>query len=125
MIARDYPKIALGGAVGYRDRLAWAQKCFARVWPKAIHGFGFGHHSVVLALPWHSVDSSSWSAPMRYGSWPAYGSKNLGITGGPFVRSVGCQVEFEKAYIQLEQKARAKWAKHLSQLNYTPLRSVP
>src|SRR6185437_11816734 len=55
-LARDYPKIALGGCVGYRDKDLFAANCFARVWPKAVHGFGFGSEKSLMALPWHSVD---------------------------------------------------------------------
>lgn len=59
-IARDYPKIALGGAVGFRGKDEWAKQCFARVWPKRIHGFGFGGETSILGLPWHSVDATNW-----------------------------------------------------------------
>jgi hypothetical protein len=41
-IARDYPKIAVGGVVGYKHKDKWAEQIFARVWPCKIHGFGFG-----------------------------------------------------------------------------------
>ena len=123
IIARDYPKIALGGAVGYRDRLAWAKRCFARVWPKAIHGFGFGHENVVMALPWHSVDSSSWLAPIRYGQWPSFSNSNLGIRGMR-VRTIGLRVELERSYLDLEQRAKARWSRALSEIDYQPRRAA-
>ena len=50
-LARKYEKIALGGLVargagGHGTRLSckmklkWLEQCFARIWPKWIHGFG-------------------------------------------------------------------------------------
>jgi len=54
-MAARYPKIALGGVALKRDtlKIAWAEQVFARVWPKRIHGFGFGGERTVLALPFH------------------------------------------------------------------------
>lgn len=119
-MARDYPKIALGGAVGYRRRGEWAARCFARVWPKPIHGFGFGEGKIVLSLPFHSVDCSSWASPFRYGNWQSMGGVNLGIRGTR-TREIGIRVEFEH-YARLERRAQAQWGRHLAALNYTPLR---
>jgi hypothetical protein len=51
-MARDYPKLALGGVARLRgpEKLRWAEQCFARVWPKRIHGFGFGRTTAPVAL---------------------------------------------------------------------------
>ena len=85
-MAQQYPKIALGGAVGLRStvKLRWAQQCFARVWPKRIHGFGFGSEKHILALPWHSVDSDPLGDPDPCGSGRStYGDRNEGELQNP------------------------------------------
>lgn len=109
-LARDFPKIALGGAVGYRQRDEWAAQCFARVWPKRIHGFGFGSEKSVLALPWHSVDATSWEiGPCRFGNWRAYGDMSA--------RGSRQDLRDEIAwYMDLERKARARWRKEMAVL---------
>lgn len=102
-LARDYPKIALGGAVGYRQKDAWAAQCFARVWPKPIHGFGFGGERSILALPWHSVDATNWElGPCKFGRWQSFG--NMSIRGSK--QNLRAEVEW---YLRLERKARARW----------------
>lgn len=102
-MARDYPKIALGGAVGFRRRDEWAKECFSRIWPKKVHGFGFGSERAVMALPWHSVDATSWeTGPCRFGKWQMFG--DMSIRGSS--QDLRSQVIF---YLQLEAKARAKW----------------
>ena len=71
-IARDYPKIALGGMADLKQSVAmeYSRRCFARVWPKKIHGFGMSNPKAVLEFPWDSVDSSSWKqGPLRFGRW--------------------------------------------------------
>lgn len=65
----DY--LALGGMVplasSTRTVTAWARKCF-RLLPESmrVHGFGATGVDIVRAVPWTSVDSSSWAAPYMY-----------------------------------------------------------
>lgn len=61
-MAKEYPKIALGGVALERGdfKLAWLEQCFARVWPKKIHGFGMSSEAIVYGLPFHSVDATNW-----------------------------------------------------------------
>lgn len=102
-MAKDYPKIALGGAVGYRKRDEWAKECFARVWPKLIHGFGFGSDRSIMALPWHSVDATSWEVgPCKFGKWQIFG--DMSIRGSK--QDLRSQVIY---YLMLENRARQKW----------------
>ena len=105
-LARDYPKIALGGAVGYRRKDEWAQQCFARVWPKKIHGFGFGAEKSIMGLPWHSVDATNWEiGPCKFGRWNSMDGQYLNWRGGK--QNLRAEVEW---YLDLEQRARQKWA---------------
>jgi hypothetical protein len=65
-----YDFVALGVA-GHRssDYLRWAVRChqLARDRQVRLHGFGITDYRVCAALPWYSVDSSSWGKGHRYG----------------------------------------------------------
>jgi hypothetical protein len=73
-----YRYIALGGMVPYlrewKTRLMpWLVRCFRLATDTAVfHGFGCTTWEVVKALPWYSVDSSSWGAGFRYGQVPVF-----------------------------------------------------
>lgn len=113
-IARDYPKIALGGAVGFRDKENWAKQCFARVWPKKIHGFGFGSEKTIMALPFHSVDATNWElGPCKFGRWAAYGG-SLRWRGS----KQNLRVEVEH-YLKIERAAQSRWKKEMALLEST------
>jgi hypothetical protein len=112
-VARSADKIALGGAVGLKGdyKIKWAAQCFARVWPKKIHGFGYGAEKQVMALPWHSVDATNWElGPCKFGRWNAHGQ--MSVRGSS--QNLRSEVEF---FLRLEQKARVKWAAQMKQLN--------
>jgi hypothetical protein len=110
-LVRDYGKVALGGAVGYKNKRAWAQQCFARVWPAKLHGFGFGEDRDILALPWHSVDATNWElGPCQFGRWRSFGAA-LSVRGS----NQNLRPEIER-YLRVEQQARRRWAKEMAQL---------
>lgn len=109
-MAKDYPKIALGGVALAKTgkKLAWAEQCFARVWPKAIHGFGYGSERAVMTLPWHSTDATSWEiGPCKYGRWHTFG--NMSVRGSR--QNLRVEVEW---YLLLEQRARQRWKKEMA-----------
>jgi hypothetical protein len=109
-MAKDYPKIALGGCVGFKQKLKFAEQAFARVWPKAIHGFGFGSEKDIMALPWHSVDATNWEiGPCKFGRWNAFGQ--MSVRGSK--QNLRAEVEW---YLDLERRARQKWAGAMKQL---------
>jgi hypothetical protein len=122
-LAKTYPKIALGGVVGLREdvRIEWAGQCFARVWPKKVHGFGFGGRKAILAIPWHSVDATNWElGPCKFGQWRTFGK--LSVRGS----SQNLRVEIEH-YLRLEREARQRWRREmalLEQLSPAPAPSV-
>jgi len=110
-LARDYPKIALGGAVGYRKKDDWAKQCFARVWPCKIHGFGFGGEKSIMALPWHSVDATNWEiGPCKFGRWNSFG--HMSVRGSQ--QDLRAEVQW---YLRLEDRARTKWKKQMMELD--------
>lgn len=113
-MARDYPKIALGGVALAKSgkKMAWAKQCFARVWPKKIHGFAFCSETAVLSLPFHSVDATSWEiGPCKYGQWRAFGGQRVSVRGSK--QNLRVEVEW---YLELERKARARWKKEMTLL---------
>lgn len=76
-LARDYPKVGLGGAVGYHAKVEWAALCFREVWPAKLHGLGFGAQ-VLDRLPFHSIDFSTWSAAHMRGVHASHDNARLG-----------------------------------------------
>lgn len=110
-IAKDYPKIALGGCVGKPDKLKFAEQCFSRVWPKPIHGFGFGSENNILKLPWHSVDASNWAyQPQKFGLWKMYGRMSVRCSN----LDLRVQVDW---HLNIERKSNAVWRKEMQMLD--------
>ena len=111
-MAKDYPKIALGGVAlcrgGLKDK--FAEQCFARVWPKRIHGFGYGSASSIMALPWDSVDATNWElGPCKFGQWRSFGK--MSVRGSK--QNLKSEVEY---YLKLERKARNRFGRYLAEL---------
>jgi hypothetical protein len=108
-----YPKIALGGVAraSTKQRAAFASELFSRVWPKKVHGFGFGSQGNVLAFPWHSVDASSWNNPLRFGQWWSMGNRGrLSGSGVAQVPNASALLHGEvEHFARLERAARSKW----------------
>lgn len=112
-MARTYPKIALGGVARLRtaQKLAWAGQCFARVWPKPIHGLGFASTQTLLALPFHSSDASSWvTGPSNFAAWKTHG--RLSVSGR--AKKLTGEIRW---HADLENRARMRWAKELAELD--------
>lgn len=111
-IARDYPKIAIGGCVGIskKEKHDFAGQCFARVWPKKIHGFGFGSPDSVTLYPFHSIDATTWhTGPSCFGRWNTFG--RMSVRGK--AQNLRSEVEF---YLTLERDARRRWAEEMAEL---------
>ena len=125
--AEAYPKIALGGVARLRGpkKHLWAKACFGRVWPKKVHGFGFGVERDVLGLPFHSTDSTNWElGPCGFGQWKSYsgGSKastRLNVRGS--AHSLRGEIEW---YLKLEERARVKWKPQMEELEALEAPSV-
>lgn len=106
-MSAEYPKISLGGAVGLgiKVKVAWAQACMAHVWPKLVHGLGFGSEKMMMALPFDSTDASSWElGPNAFGNWSAFDGANLAIRGGE--KNLRPQVEM---MLDMEERVHARW----------------
>ena len=115
---RDYPKVAIGGMSILRGstKREWAEQCFARLWPKAIHGFGVTDVRICTSLPWSSVDSATWCLrPCRYGQWRSFGSNKKPVA----IRGASHNLRPEIAwYAKLERQMRAHWHEELEKLDY-------
>ena len=111
-MAKRFDKIALGGVARMKQgkRIEWVGQCFARVWPKKIHGFGMSTRELVLGFPFHSVDATSWElGPCGFGNWKSFGK--MSVRGS--AQNLRAEVEW---YLKLEREAQQKWAKEMKQL---------
>lgn len=112
LLCLEYPKIALGGCVGKRDKNKFAAQVFARAWPKKIHGFGFGHEDSILQFPFHSTDATNWEmGPCAFGRWAAFGGATISVRGSN--QNLRAEVEY---YLDLEERARVKWKREMDEL---------
>lgn len=112
----EYPKLALGGHAhlrGVKRKSEWMRRCFDRVWPKKIHGFGVGAPQFLELLPFHSVDASSWElGPCKFGRWLSLGRSGqmLRVRG---TKNLRAEVEY---YLAAQRAARSRWAKEMALL---------
>ena len=111
-MAKDYPKIAIGGVALLRgdQKFLFCEQVFARVWPKKVHGLGMASEELVYGLPFHSVDATNWEmAPCAFGNWQKFGQ--MSVRGSS--QDLRSQV---KHYLDLEAKARVRCAKQMAEL---------
>jgi hypothetical protein len=111
-LAKDYPKIAVGGMVGSSSKFKhrFLSEVFANVWPARVHGFGLGCEDMVMSYPFDSVDATSWELrPVAFGQWKQFG--NMSVRGGD--QNLRGEVEW---YLELERKVRFRWRKEMAQL---------
>lgn len=78
-IDRGYPVISLGGVSGKTkdpEARRWLNSAFLMACPESrsgaiptvkLHGFGLSRFDIMMAYPWWSVDSSTWTSTASYG----------------------------------------------------------
>lgn len=112
-LARDYPKIAIGGIVGQKGVNEWINEVFQAVWPCRIHLFGSIKDSTLRAYPFDSADASSWQqVPLRYGRWSGFGFQYL-----PGVRGDDANLAVQiTAMLRLEEELTSRWRRELEPL---------
>lgn len=90
-LCAEYDYVALGGMVPHAKIpdavLRWLVRCFqiARDHGTVFHGFGQTKLDVLAKLPFYSVDSSAWSAGMRFGQlylWDDDNKKMITVSPG-------------------------------------------
>jgi len=122
--AKHYPKISLGGAAGLKGKrkLDLAKQVFASVWPCRIHGLAFFSPKDLWALPWHSVDATTWKVgPSKYGMWRGYG-RRLGKSSQTQLSARGAlnvRVEIEW-WQRTERQLRQRWRKQVQLMSELP-----
>lgn len=127
-LARRFPKVAIGGVAHQAPKLkrAWARAVLGRVWPKRVHGFGFGDARTIMEVPFHSSDASSWFlAPQGFGNMV----NPFGRTAEPRLRRQrqcthsGAHVDIRGEvlhYLDIERRARHRWAAEMKLLEDCP-----
>lgn len=111
--AKHWDKVGISCRFGepLNESFAFYDQCFARVWPKKFHSFGWMDEKVVMRYPLHSSDSSSWEVgPCAFGNWKAFGK--LSVRGS--TQNLRPQVEW---YLDLEERVRRRWKKEMALLN--------
>jgi hypothetical protein len=109
------PKVALGGLVGMAAtaKRKWMEQVFARVWPKKIHGLGVSNEDALMALPFHSVDASSWEqGPAAFGNYKSMAKP----VRAPRGQSISLRAEVEW-YLALERRVTQRWASAMALLD--------
>lgn len=97
-------KIGLGSMT--KTRPQWLKWVFSKIWPHKVHGFGMAGWKAVEAVPFDSVDASSWAtAAARFGQFAGFTGKQIHLksrmrASGP--TDLWCEV--------IEHKRRATWS---------------
>lgn len=116
-IAKDFPKIALGGLaaklkgnhgqkVSKNQKYRFLTKCFEVVWPKRVHLFGCTDEKLLFSFPSESADSTSWHLqPSRYGLWKDFG-RLPGVRGQAAQTGMKGQILY---CMNVEKQVQAKW----------------
>jgi len=127
-LGETYPKIAVSGTGGKpmhrNEKIRFFNQCLSRVWPAKVHGFAVVDAACLRALPFHSVDSSSWeSGPTKWGTWRTMKGNAKGrmsVRGSK--HDLRDEVDW---YLSEEQQARVRWRKQLGHLRGVPEKPGP
>jgi len=115
-MAKDYPKMALGGMVGLtvNAKRDWCQEAFSRIWPARVHGFGLCAEKIMLKCPFESVDSANWVWPRILGNWKGFSAKGKWVDlKSPSPKDLSCEIRW---YIRLERKMQFIWRRELKEV---------
>lgn len=123
--ARSAPKMAMGGVarMPLGKRSDWLAACFKRAWPVRVHGFGVTSFDSMMRVPFHSVDSSTWTyAPKSFGRF-----RQLSQGLSPAQRRIPCPVSArndlrgEMFVAERSQRmVRSKWRREMELLDQLP-----
>lgn len=114
-LSDNFPKIAIGGVARKHVSVKrqFAAAVFSRIWPKKIHGFGYGAEALIMEFPFHSTDSTNWElAPCGFGRWLTYGQ----LSWKGIDQNLRVEVEY---YLKVERQAQSRWRKDMLKLNET------
>lgn len=119
---KNWDKVGLSCRFGepVKESMRFYEQCFARIWPKKCHSFGWVGEKMLMTFPFHSSDSADWEIkPCQFGTWRAFGAK--GSTAYMNVRGSKQNLRVEvEWYLDLERRLREKWRKQMEQLDALP-----
>jgi hypothetical protein len=118
-MARTYPKIALGGVVFWPKarKDEWVAQCFARVWPKKIHGLGMAGENLLLSFPFHSADAANWEiAACKWGRWQ-HTTKEDRVSIRGTKQPLRLDVQW---FLKLELRLQHRWMPLFAQFPHDP-----
>ncbi len=113
---KHYDKVGLSCRFGEPKTLSYKfyDQCFARIWPKKTHSFGWIEEKMLMTYPFHSSDSSSWEVgPVGFGNWKTFGK--MSIKGS--AQNLTTEVLW---YLKLEERLRERWRKEMLLLESLP-----
>lgn len=113
-MVKKYPKVAVGGIANVDSvaKYKWIGQCFARAWPKKIHGFACGSEDLILKFPFHSVDATSWRMGASvFGQWNYFNHAKLRTKGAH--KDLRAEVIY---YLRLEQRAKQRWSREMQKI---------
>jgi hypothetical protein len=113
--AAGWDKVGLSCRFGESiiESLRFYDQCFAKVWPKKFHSFGWVAEDMLLRYPFHSCDASSWEVgPCAFGNWKRFGK--MSVRGSK--QDLRGEVLW---YLELEARCRSKWKPLFDSLNWT------
>jgi hypothetical protein len=117
--ARDYPKICVGGCALIKSqklRMKYIRQVFARTWPCAVHFLATSGWDVMMEVPLHSCDASSWRRAAAFGAYRAYGNgKTKNWQHVPVRKHYNLRVEVE-AYLAVERQSQWKWRREMREV---------
>lgn len=94
--------------------------CFARIWPKKCHSFGWAGDDVLMRYPFHSADSTTWEyRPCAFGRWKGFGNAHIPVRGSK--QNLRVEVLW---WLEFEQKLRQRWRKEMELLASIPAPTV-
>lgn len=131
-LAKDYPKIAIGGLVGSspKGKYNLLARCYDLIWPCLAHGFGVTACKAIDEFPLDTVDSTTWSNPLRFGYYPRAAGGSAKMRTSYANASLRPEVEF---YLRKERDLEKRWGlalaphrrKYRETLKPTPYQAIP
>jgi len=108
------PKIAISSRLPKKKE--WVQQVFNRIHPKRVHGFAFTSPKMLNAVPFDSVDASSWVlSPSGMGCWAGYTGKQIYL-GSRCMKDFWIEVE---EYQKRSRYCSMRWRKALERIRCT------
>lgn len=114
--AKGWDKVGLSCRFGepLKDSYRFYEQCFARIWPKKCHSFGWVDEKMLMRFPFHSSDSSSWeTGPCGFGNWKFFGK--MSVRGSQ--QNLKTQIQW---YLDLEERLRWRWRREMATLGALP-----